>query len=163
MTFWVKRSNCCPSHARHSRARPHSRVLLPLPYSAFKGVTHWSPGQDGGVGRNPLLPPTTKSRIRTNLKSINNQKHQKINWHGTPTIKELKKKSTRTIRLVRTHGKAADRALGWGQLKKTVARRWAERAVWLKVKLRLRADCGLQRQLLQWEKLHLTGVRGKVG
>ena len=31
-----------------------------------------SSGQDGGVGRYPLLPHTTKRRITTNLKSINN-------------------------------------------------------------------------------------------
>ena len=49
-------------------------------------------GQDGGVGRNPLLPCTTKRRITTNLKSINNQKRQKIKLHGTPTTKELNKK-----------------------------------------------------------------------
>ena len=40
-------------------------------------------GQDGGVGRNPLLPRTTKRRRTTNLKSINNQKCQKIKLHGT--------------------------------------------------------------------------------
>ena len=48
--------------------------------------------KDGGIGRNPLLPHTTKMRITTNLKSINNQKCQKIKVHGTPTTKELKKK-----------------------------------------------------------------------
>ena len=58
-------------------------------------------GQDGGIGRNPSLPHTSKRRITTNLKSINNQKRQKIKLHGTPTTKELKKKSTRTTRLVR--------------------------------------------------------------
>ena len=58
-------------------------------------------GQDGIVGRNPSLPQTTKRRITTNLKSINNQKQQKVKLHGTPTTKELKKKSTRTTRLVR--------------------------------------------------------------
>ena len=56
--------------------------------------------QDGGVGRNPSLPHTTKGRITTNLKSINNQKCQKIKLHGTPTAKKLKKKSTRTTRPV---------------------------------------------------------------
>ena len=49
-------------------------------------------GLDGSVGRNPLLPCTTKRRITTNLKSINNQKRQKIKLHGTPTTKELNKK-----------------------------------------------------------------------
>ena len=57
-------------------------------------MTKESSGQDGGVGGNPLLLHTT------NLKSINNQKCQKIKLHGTPTTKELKKKSTRTTRLV---------------------------------------------------------------
>ena len=47
-----------------------------------------------------MLPCTTKRSVTTNLKSINNQKHQKIKLQGTLTIKELKKKSTRTTRLV---------------------------------------------------------------
>ena len=55
-----------------------------------------SSGQDGGTGRNPSLPRTTKRRMTTNLKSIKNQKCQKIKQHGTPTTKELKKQSTRT-------------------------------------------------------------------
>ena len=50
---------------------------------------------DGGVGSNPSLPSTTKSRITTNLTSINNKKCQKNKLHGTPTTKELKKQSTR--------------------------------------------------------------------
>ena len=50
-----------------------------------------SSGQDGGVGRNPSFPHTIKRRKTTNLKSINNQKCQKIKIHGTPTITELKK------------------------------------------------------------------------
>ena len=61
----------------------------------------WGSSQDGGIGRNPSLPCTTKRRITTNLKSINNQKHQKIKLHGTPTTKEVKEKSTRTTRPVR--------------------------------------------------------------
>ena len=60
-----------------------------------------SSAQEEGIGRNPSLPRTTIRRITTNLKSINNQKCQKIKLHGTPTTKELKKKSTRTTRLVR--------------------------------------------------------------
>ena len=63
-------------------------------------------GQDGGIGGNPLLPRTTKRRITTNLKSINNHKSQKIKLHGPLTTKELKKKSARTTRLVRTGSKA---------------------------------------------------------
>ena len=42
-----------------------------------------SSGQDGAVGRNTLLPLTTKRRITTNLKTINNQKCQKIKLHRT--------------------------------------------------------------------------------
>ena len=53
------------------------------------------------LGRNPSFPGTTKRRITTNLKSINNQKCQRIKLHGTPTTKELKKKSARTTRQVR--------------------------------------------------------------
>ena len=45
-----------------------------------------------------MLPCTTKRRITTNLKSINNQK---IKLHGIPTTMELKKQSNRTTRLVR--------------------------------------------------------------
>ena len=58
-------------------------------------------GQDGGIGRDPSLPCTTKRRITTNLKSINNQKCQKIKLHGTLKTKKLKKKSTRTTRPVK--------------------------------------------------------------
>ena len=54
-----------------------------------------SSGQDGGIGRNPSLPHTTKRRITTNLKSINNQKCQEMKLYGTPTSKELKKQSTK--------------------------------------------------------------------
>ena len=72
-----------------------------------------SSGQDGGVGRNLSLPCTTKRRITTNLKSINNQKDQKIKLHGTPTTTELKKQSNKTARLVRmqmerNHSKVVD-------------------------------------------------------
>ena len=79
-----------------------------------------SSGQDGGIGRNPLLPHTTKRRITTNLKSINNQKCQKVKLHGTLTTKELKKKLT---------SKAADLV---GRLRKT-ARRWQTLGVELSV------------------------------
>ena len=48
--------------------------------------------QDGGVGREPSLPRTAKRRTTTNLKSINNQKHQKVKLHRILTTKELKKK-----------------------------------------------------------------------
>ena len=44
--------------------------------------------QDVGIGRNTSLLRTTKRRITTNLKPINNQKCQKIKLHGTPTTKD---------------------------------------------------------------------------
>ena len=71
-------------------------------------------GEDGGIGRNPLLPRTTKRRITTDLKSISNQKYQKTKLRGTATSKELKKKSVRTTKLV----------MRLGQLRKTQARCW---------------------------------------
>ena len=52
-----------------------------------------------------MLPRTTKGRVTTNLKSINNQKCQKIKLHGTLTTMELKKQSNRTTRLVRLQRK----------------------------------------------------------
>ena len=52
----------------------------------------WTSSQDGGVGRNPLLPHTTKRRITTNLKSINNQKCQKIKLYGTLDNQGIKEK-----------------------------------------------------------------------
>ena len=58
-------------------------------------------GQDGGVGRNPLLPRTTKRRKTTSLKSVNSHKCQKIKLHGTPTTMELKKQSKRTTRPIK--------------------------------------------------------------
>ena len=74
-----------------------------------------SSGQDGGVGRNPSLPHTTKRRITTNLKTIKTQKCQKIKLHGTLITKELKKQSITPTRLVegwteRTCGKVGDHA-----------------------------------------------------
>ena len=51
-----------------------------------------------------------KRRITTNLKTINNQKCQKIKLHGTPTTKGLKKQSTRPTRPVGgKQGRWADR------------------------------------------------------
>ena len=78
----------------------------------YQGGTGWSSGQDGGVGRSPSLPYTTKRRITTNLKSRNNQKFQKIKLHRALTNKELKKQSARTTRLVRTHGEVASHSGG---------------------------------------------------
>ena len=66
-----------------------------------------------------MLPCTTKRRKTTNLKSINNQKCQKIKLHGTTTTTDLKKQSKGTTRLVRqrkerNHGEASDRGDGVG-------------------------------------------------
>ena len=75
-----------------------------------------SSGQDGGIGRNPSLPRTTKRRITTNLISINNQKRQKIKLHGIPTTKELKRKTTRTRRPVSRMAWADSETPWWGGL-----------------------------------------------
>ena len=48
-----------------------------------------SSSQDGGVGRKASFPHTTKRRTTINLKTVNNQKCQKIKLHGAPTNKEL--------------------------------------------------------------------------
>ena len=48
-----------------------------------------------------MLPHTTKRRITATLKSINNQKYEKIKLHGILTTTELKKQSNRTTRPVR--------------------------------------------------------------
>ena len=84
--------------------------------------------QDVGIGRDPSLPPKTKRWITTNLKSINNQKWQKIKLHGILTTKELKKKLN--------HNNQTSKNLwqGCGPC----------RQAWLKSKLRLRAGCGLR-------------------
>ena len=80
--------------------------LLGLSY--LSKVFLFSSIQDGSIGRNPSLPPTTKRRKTTNLKSINNQKCKKIKLHGTLTTKELKKKSARTTRPIRGRAERAD-------------------------------------------------------
>ena len=56
-----------------------------------------SSGQDADIGRNTSLPHRTKRRITTNLKTINNEKCQKIKMHGTSTTKELKNCSRRLV------------------------------------------------------------------
>ena len=85
----------------------------------------WSSGQDGGIGRNPSLPRST------NLKSINNQKCQKIKLHETPTTKELKKKSIRTIRPVRRQTMRADSETNCGEVETLHgAGCLAQRAAW---------------------------------
>ena len=65
-------------------------------------------GQDGGIGRYALLPQTTKRRTTTNLKTKNNQNCQKIKLCVSPTIKELKKHSSRLI-----EGQRGRMARGW--------------------------------------------------
>ena len=75
-------------------------------------MTKMGSGQDGGIGRNPSLPHTTKMKITTSPKSINNQKHQKIKLHGTPTTKKKINQNNQT-------STAADH-VGW--LRKAVAR-----------------------------------------
>ena len=115
-----------------------------------------SSSQDGGVGRNPSLPCTNKRRIITNLKSINNQKCQKIKLHGTPTNKNLKKK-------INQNNQTSKAAHHIGQLRKTWVRQMTRGWGWLMSKLRLRADCGLPR-LLRWEKLPVSHrILWKVG
>ena len=57
-----------------------------------KSLRRYSTGHMEVPVKMEALPRTTKRRITTNLKSINNQKCQKIKLHGTPTTKELKKK-----------------------------------------------------------------------
>ena len=118
-----------------------------------------SSSKDGDVGRNPSLPCITRRRIATNLKSINNQKCQKIKLHGTLTPMELNKQSTRTTRPVRqqmerNHGEAVDWAGGasWENVTRQrpcgLGCLWQGSRLsgqgWLKGKLRLRVDCGLQ-------------------
>ena len=44
-----------------------------------------------------MLPHTTKRRITTNLKTINNQNCQNSKLYGTLTTKELKKHSSRLV------------------------------------------------------------------
>ena len=73
-----------------------------------------SSSQDGGIGRNPSLPPTTKRKITTNLKTTNNQKCQKIKLHGTldnQGIEETVNQTNQTGR--RETGRQADREKPW--------------------------------------------------
>ena len=123
----------------------------------FYKIYTWSPSQDGGIGRDPSLPHTTKRRITTNVKSINNQNFQKIKLHGTLTTKELKKKSTRTTRPLRRWTLRADSEKllvhgglwGWGWLPRSVGCAGG-------ADLRgLRGGCVLLR-LLRWEKLPVS-------
>ena len=66
-------------------------------------------GQDGGIGRYTLPPCTTKRRIKTNLKTKNNQNCQKIELYGSLTTKELKRKHSSKLvgGVQRIHSKVA--------------------------------------------------------
>ena len=115
-------------HSKTSEREPNDKEVGNLSDAEFKTlvimmltemIEYRSSRQDGGIGRNPSLPRTTKRRITANLKSINNHKCQKIKMHGTLTIMELNKQSTRTTRQVRqwterNQGKAADHGGGAG-------------------------------------------------
>ena len=83
-------------------------------------------GQDRGVGRNPELPCTTKRRITTNPKSINNQKCQKIKLQGALTTKELKKKSNRTTRLVCQDKEICPKWKKRAKLQRERAKQWGD-------------------------------------
>ena len=69
-------------------------------------------GQDGGVSRYILTPPTI-----TNLKTKNNQNFQKIELYGSLTTKELKKKhSSKLVRGVETDSQGGEdtwQSSGW--------------------------------------------------
>ena len=80
-----------------------------------KSLRRYSTGHMEVPVKMEALPRTTKRRITTNLKSINNQKCQKIKLHGTPTTKELKKK----INQKNQTGQGADHS-GW--LRKTAVK-----------------------------------------
>ena len=106
----------------------------------IKKIWWRSSGQDGGTGRNPSLPCTTKRRITTNLKSINNHECQKNQTAWNSNSQEIKEKVNQNNQTGKTPW--------WG----SGPRGWSG----LKAKLRLRADCGLQQGLLQWEKLPVS-------
>ena len=55
-------------------------------------ISDWTSGQDGGIGRH-TVPPRTKKRTITNLKTKNNQNWQKIKLYLSPTTKELKEET----------------------------------------------------------------------
>ena len=72
-------------------------------------------GQDGEVGRHASPSRTKIRRITANLKPKKNQNCQKITQYESPTIKELKKHSSKLVGAAekgsgaeRRHGKVAD-------------------------------------------------------
>ena len=67
--------------------------MLALWRTKNKDILIQTSGQDGAVGRYTLFPHTTKRRT-TNLKTKDNQNCQKIELHGSPITKELKKKNS---------------------------------------------------------------------
>ena len=107
--------------------------------------------------RNPSLPRTTKRRITTTLKTINNQKSQKIKLHGSPSTKELNIHQT---------GRR-DRDRQPGEQRGPSARRRIRRVRrgWLNEKLKTQASCKLPWEMPWWEKLPVSHDRicWKVG
>ena len=105
-----------------------------------------------------MLHCITKRKTTINLKSVNNQKHQKIKLHRTPTTKELKKKSTRTTRPVRRQDRPADSEKPQPHLD---TGDWAgcpaQQAVLGGAGVRgLRGGCGLWLGFLRYEKLPVS-------
>lgn len=104
----------------------------------------YSSGPDGRVGRNPALPRTTKRKVTTNPKSIN-QKRQKTRSHGTLTTMEVKRKPTRTPRPVRPQTTPAGgpppppHTVGAGSCRPGCGRGWRSGRGPLNGRLRLRA------------------------
>ena len=60
-------------------------------------------GQDAGIDKHASPPHTTTEKITTKPQNNNTQNHQKIERHGSPTTKDLKKlHSFRRVRGVET-------------------------------------------------------------
>ena len=76
------------------------RSVISLLFDNFLKISHT--GVLAKMGANASLPRTTQTRITTNLKTMNNQKFQKIKLYGTLTAKELKKHSSRLVGGVET-------------------------------------------------------------
>ena len=77
-----------------------------------------SSSQDGGIGRNPSPPCTTKRRKTTNIKSINNQKGQKnqTSWNSNNQRIKQSNRTTGPLRrwTERNRSEAADCGGGAG-------------------------------------------------
>ena len=105
-------------------------------------------GQNGGVGKNPSLPCTTKRRTTTNLKSINKPKAPENQTAQNSDNQGIKEKINQNNQMNKVEDHAADS-------EKPPGGSGPGAQCWLKVKLRLRADCGLL-WLLQWEKISVS-------